>query len=77
MRIVRLDPQAVVVFFPSDHYYSDEGNFMAGVMMACEAAEAGSPFIILLGVPARRAETGFGWIEAEAAARNWPKRLVR
>lgn len=67
MRIVRFDPRAVVTFFPSDHYYSDERNFMAGVMMACDAAEAGSPFIILLGVPAGHAETGFGWIEAEAA----------
>jgi mannose-1-phosphate guanylyltransferase len=68
MRIVRLDPRAVVTFFPSDHYYSDEGNFMAGVRMACEAAEAGSPSVILLGAPARHAETGFGWIEVDAAA---------
>jgi mannose-1-phosphate guanylyltransferase len=68
MRVVRLDPRAVVTFFPSDHYYSDEGNFIAGVMVACEAAEAGSPSVILLGAPARHAETGFGWIEAEPAA---------
>ena len=67
MRLSRLDPQAVVAFFPSDHYYSKEASFMAGVMMACEAAEAGSPFIILLTVPAVRAETGFGWIETEEA----------
>ncbi len=63
MRLVRLDPHAVVTFFPADHYYSEEASFMAGVMMACEAAEAGSPFITLLSVPAMRAETGFGWIE--------------
>jgi len=68
MRIVRADPEAVVAFFPSDHYYSDEENFMAGVTMACEAAEAGSPYVALLGVPARHAEAGYGWIEAEAAA---------
>lgn len=67
MRLVRLDPHAVVTFFPADHYYSEEASFMAGVMMACEAAEAGSPFITLLSVPAMRAETGFGWIETEAA----------
>ena len=68
MRIVRADPEAVVTFFPSDHYYSDEENFMTGVSMACEAAEAGSPYVSLLGVPARHAEAGYGWIEAEAAA---------
>jgi mannose-1-phosphate guanylyltransferase len=68
MHIIRVDPQAVVAFFPSDHYYSDEGNFRAGVELALGAAEAGSQSVILLGAPATYAETGYGWIEAEVAA---------
>ena len=31
LEIVRVDPHAVVAFFPSDHHYSNEANFMAGV----------------------------------------------
>lgn len=67
IRIVRLDPRAVVTFFPSDHHYSDEENFMTGVKMACEAAEAGSSTVTLLGVRARHVEPGLGWIEARAS----------
>jgi mannose-1-phosphate guanylyltransferase len=67
MHIVGVDPQAVVAFFPSDHYYSDEGNFRAGVELALGAAEADSQSVILMGAPATYAETGYGWIEAETA----------
>jgi hypothetical protein len=31
LEIVRVDERALVAFFPSDHHYSDEGNFIAGV----------------------------------------------
>lgn len=67
MHIIRVDPQAVVAFFPSDHYYSDDGKFGAGVDLALDAAESDARPVILLGAPATHAETGYGWIEAEAA----------
>ena len=67
IRITEMDSEAVVAFFPSGHNYSDEIGFMAGVNMACQAAESGSPYVTLLGVPARHAECGYGWIEAEAS----------
>src|SRR5258708_6693647 len=65
--IIRVDEQAVVAFFPSDHYYADEENFRAGIDFALGAAETDSQSVILLGAPAMRAETGYGWIEAAAA----------
>jgi mannose-1-phosphate guanylyltransferase len=78
LHIAQRDPAAVVAFFPSDHDYVDEQNFLTGVTMACEAAEAGSPYVSLLGVPARHAEPGYGWIEAEAAdSRNSIPPLLR
>lgn len=66
-RILRRDPHAVVALFPSDHHYLDERNFMAGVELAFAGAEADPANVILLGAPAKHAETGYGWIEAEPA----------
>ena len=39
LRIIRLDEDAVVAFFPSDHYYSHEETFMAGITSGFELAE--------------------------------------
>jgi mannose-1-phosphate guanylyltransferase len=67
MRVMRQDEEAVVAFFPSDHYYSDERTFMAGVDLAFGVAEANPQSVILLGATATHPEVGYGWIEAEAA----------
>jgi mannose-1-phosphate guanylyltransferase len=63
--LVRLDEQAVVGFFPSDHHYAREKRFMAGVAAAFEAAEANPGFVLLLGALAKYPEVDFGWIEPE------------
>jgi mannose-1-phosphate guanylyltransferase len=68
--IVRDDqrgPEAVVAIFPSDHYYADEQQFRAGVELAFGMAETNPESVVLLGAPAKHAEIGYGWIEAEAA----------
>ena len=67
IRVVRLDDQAVVAIFPSDHHYADEEKFMAGVDLAFQMAETNPEAIILLGTTATCAEAGYGWIEAGAA----------
>jgi mannose-1-phosphate guanylyltransferase len=67
LKIDRLDPSAAVAFFPADHHYSDECNFIAGVDLAFEAVESGEETVILLGAPATYAETEYGWIEVEAS----------
>lgn len=65
--IVREDKDAVVGFFPSDHHYSQEAKFTAGVELAYAAADKNPEHVILLAVKAQRPETDYGWIEAEAA----------
>ncbi len=67
LRIKRLDPRGVVALFPSDHYYSDESDFLAAVDLAFTAAEKEPESVILLGAPATRAETEGGWIEVKAS----------
>lgn len=71
MHIVRDDQrhgqEAVVAIFPSDHYYADEQQFRAGVELAFGMAETNPESVVLLGAPAKHAEIGYGWIEAEAA----------
>ena len=66
MHIARHDQQAVVGIFPSDHYYADEQQFRMGVELAFGMAETNPESVVLLGAPAKRAEIGYGWIEAEA-----------
>lgn len=67
LRVTRLDPHAVVAFFPSDHHYSDEDNFMAGVELAFGCAEKNPTSVVLVATPANYPATDYGWIEAAAA----------
>ena len=65
-RIVRNDERALVAFFPSDHHYSKEGEFMTGVASAFDLAEANKQSVILLGAAATHPEIEYGWIEPGA-----------
>ena len=64
LHIVRLDEDAVVAFFPSDHYYSQEDKFRAGIASGFELAESHPQNVILLGAVANRPEIEYGWIGA-------------
>jgi mannose-1-phosphate guanylyltransferase len=68
-RLAQFDSQAVVGFFPSDHYYSRERRFIRGVRSAFEAAEANPNSVILLGAEAKIPETNFGYIEPASDGR--------
>ncbi len=64
LRIAAMAPQEhAVAFFPSDHFVSDEGAFMAQVEQAFEACHQRPDLVMLLGIPPDRAEPGYGWIE--------------
>ena len=65
LRIIQLDERAVVAFFPSDHYYSHEEKFIAGIASGFELAKLHAQNVILLGAVATRAEIDYGWIEPE------------
>jgi mannose-1-phosphate guanylyltransferase len=63
LKISSVDPQAVVGFFPSDHYVSDDARFMAHVHKAFAIAHRRRDLVILLGIEAESPETEYGWIE--------------
>ncbi|HKQ51522.1 MAG TPA: sugar phosphate nucleotidyltransferase [Pyrinomonadaceae bacterium] len=63
LRLARVCPDAVVAFFPSDHYFSDDESFMERVEAAFEIAEARPDLITLLGITPEGPEEEYGWIE--------------
>jgi mannose-1-phosphate guanylyltransferase / mannose-6-phosphate isomerase len=56
-------PDVVLVVLPADHVVSDLGSFQSAVSVAVAAAADGN--IVTFGVVPSRAETGYGYIEAE------------
>jgi mannose-1-phosphate guanylyltransferase len=67
VRIMQADPDAVVGFFPCDHYYSDDESFRAVVSSATAGAEQFPQSLVIVGAEAEYAETEYGWIEPERA----------
>lgn len=63
LRIANNSPEATVAFFPSDHYFSDNEEFMEMVESAFRAVEINPHSVVLLGFEATKAETSYGWIE--------------
>jgi mannose-1-phosphate guanylyltransferase len=63
LKIAAADPHAIVGFFPSDHYVSDNTRFMGHIRTAFEAAHARTDLIILIGIEPESPETEYGWIE--------------
>jgi mannose-1-phosphate guanylyltransferase len=63
LRIARTDPDAVVAFFPTDHYYADEAAFAGDVELACELVRRHEEFLVLMGATPEWADADYGWIE--------------
>ena len=63
LHIRRLDPQAQVAIFPSDHFVEQEERFMEYVDSAFSFTAALPGYINLLGIPAHGIQEGYGWIE--------------
>src|SRR5579863_4260732 len=68
LRVLQLDEDATVAFFPSDHHYADEKKLMAGIESAFAIAHTDPDAAILFGASARHAEVAYGWIEPDAAS---------
>jgi mannose-1-phosphate guanylyltransferase len=66
--IARHDPNAVIAMLPSDHFYSNEENFLDSLDAAYKEAHRTNQ-VVLLGAPATSAETSYGWIELKGD--NW------
>jgi mannose-1-phosphate guanylyltransferase len=70
MRIAAVDPEALVAFFPSDHYISDDEKFMSHIRTALNTASQRSDLVILLGLDPETPEVEYGWIEPSAPIRR-------
>jgi mannose-1-phosphate guanylyltransferase len=76
--ISRRDPQATVAVFPSDHFISNECEFMTWVAKGFHEAERYPEQAILLGMTPDRLEEGYGWIEpAGRASRGLSQPVAR
>jgi mannose-1-phosphate guanylyltransferase len=63
LHVLQNDPDAVVGFFPSDHYYSNEDSFRLTIRSATGCIEQYPESIILVGAEAGYLEIEYGWIE--------------
>ncbi len=60
--IRRLDPEATVAVFPSDHYIREEDTFLAHVAEVVRFVERRPERLILLGARPTSAEPEYGWV---------------
>jgi mannose-1-phosphate guanylyltransferase len=72
LRLFQSDEDALVVFFPSDHYFADEDGFMATIERSFEFVAKERTAVVLLGAGAERPETEYGWIEPAWAPQSTP-----
>jgi mannose-1-phosphate guanylyltransferase len=63
LRVLQRDPDAVVAFFPCDHFYADDDSFRSTIRSALEGAQQNPESIILVGADAQYPEVDYGWIE--------------
>jgi mannose-1-phosphate guanylyltransferase len=63
LRLTRLEKNPVVAFFPADHHFADERQFVRAVAGAFEAVYKRPERLVLLGERAEKAEVEYGWIE--------------
>jgi mannose-1-phosphate guanylyltransferase len=66
LRIARFDQDAIVSFFPADHYYNNETPFLDAVHSAFLLARENPSSIVLLGAEPKYPEIEYGWIEPGA-----------
>ena len=68
--VARVDPSAVMLVLPSDHFVADASAFRHSVLAGRAAAEAGR--LVAFGIPPTRPEVGFGYIARGPAIEDAP-----
>ena len=66
LRVLQRDHDALVAFFPCDHFYADDDSFRLTIQSAVGCAEQNPGSIILVGADAEYPEVDYGWIEPGA-----------
>jgi mannose-1-phosphate guanylyltransferase len=67
LRVAQLSPQATVAFFPSDHFFADDIQFMSHIDSAFTASQKRPELITLLGIKPDKPEVEYGWIEPHSS----------
>jgi mannose-1-phosphate guanylyltransferase len=78
LRIAQLSPNATVAFFPSDHFFSDDVQFMSHIDSAFAASKKRPELITLLGIKPDKPEVEYGWIEPHTSLlSHLPRAITR
>jgi mannose-1-phosphate guanylyltransferase len=70
MHLWERDPKAVIAFFPSDHYFSDDEAFVRQICSAYALAASQPEVVFPLGITPETPEVEYGWIEPGALLGN-------
>jgi mannose-1-phosphate guanylyltransferase len=76
LHVLQRDADAVVVFVPCDHYYSDAEACRRAIRSAISGAEQYPDSIVLVGAKAHYPEVDYGWIELDSAISHAPIPLL-
>lgn len=68
-KIAGIDPEAVITVLPCDHFVKDSPKFLKLIRKGIGIAEHG--YIVTLGVPPDRPETGYGYIKIKSRHRDF------
>jgi len=68
LRTMDVDPDALVLLIPADHYISDVSAFRQVILSAVDTAR--DDHIVTFGITPTRAETGYGYIEKGAVLKS-------
>ena len=63
LRLSKMDPEGIVAFFPSDHFFSDDASFIRHIDSAYTAAAVRPEVVVLFGIAPEAPEIEYGWIE--------------
>lgn len=77
LRLEKMNPAALVAFFPSDHYFSDNKIFISYIEIAFDAVRRRPDSVILLGIKPESPDEEYGWIEPEKSATDTTQNLWR
>jgi mannose-1-phosphate guanylyltransferase len=77
MRLSKVARDAYVALFPSDHFMSDDREFMRHVDLAFDAIESRPEMTALLGITPHAVDSGYGWIERGELVADTPLFRVR
>jgi mannose-1-phosphate guanylyltransferase len=66
LRVLQRDHDALVAFFPCDHFYADDDSFRLTIQSAVGCVGQNPESIILVGADAESPEVDYGWVEPGA-----------